>query len=297
MTSTAPHPRLLWLRDVLPPPWGGELAALLASPDIATAEDMRLRVGTPLTLRLGDRVCRGHMPLTPTVLGDLLLRLADGGLYAHRETICRGYITLADGCRVGVCGRATVEDGVVTAVSDVCSLCLRLAAPLPPSARALAGTVADLIPRDVGRSLLILAPPGAGKTTLLRALALTLAQRGRQVAVVDTRGELTPALARSGTSLDLLTGYPRRAGIDIALRTLGAEVILCDEIGDADDASALLAAQACGVPLVATAHGCDPAAVAERPSLSPLFAGGMFGAVVCLARVPGRAPTMRVVEL
>lgn len=289
----SPHPRLRWLAETLPPPWKGELQALLASPDAAPTEEVRLRVSSPVTLHTPVAHLHGRMPLTETALHDLLLHLCDGGLYAHRETICRGYITLADGCRVGLCGRATVEEGSITAVGDVSSICIRLPGPLPPSARDMAETLADRI-RDDSASLLICAPPGAGKTTLLRALALTLAHRGCQTAVVDTRGELTPMLTRSGAPIDLLTGYPRRAGIDIALRTLAAEVILCDEIGDADDASALLHAQACGVPIVATAHGADPDALAARPTLAPLFAGRFFGAVACLNRAPGQTPTMTV---
>lgn len=282
------HPRLAQLAEELPPPWRGELGVILEQ--AAGVEELRLRVGAPLALRAGGGWLRGRMPLTPLCLEELLTRFCEGALYAHREALCQGYVTLRDGCRVGVCGRATVEGGRVTAVSDVSSLCLRLPGALPPSAGEAAETIIPLLDAEAGcRSILICAPPGAGKTTLLRALALRLTRPpyARQTAVVDSRGELTPFLSRAGGTLDLLTSYPRRAGIEIALRTLGAEVILCDEIGSRDDAEAILDAQACGVPLIATAHGTDPDQLRRRPALHPLFEGGVFGACVSLERRPG----------
>ena len=282
--------RLSWLAGEMPPPWRGELAAMLEQAAAAEAEELRLRAGAPLGLRIGGGWLRGRMPLTPLCLENLLEAFCEGALYAHHDTICRGYITLRDGCRVGVCGRAAVEDGRVRGVGDISSLCLRLPGALPPSAAEAAGEILPLLDAEAGcRSILICAPPGAGKTTLLRALALRLSRpnSGRQTAVVDSRGELTPFLCRTGGTLDLLTGYPRRDGIEIALRTMGAEVILCDEIGSRADAEAILDAQACGVPMIATAHGLDPAQLCRRPALEPLFSAGVFGNCVVLERRPG----------
>ena len=286
--ETAVNERLARLAEVMPPPWRGELDALLARADVV--EELRLRVGMPLTLRTADGWLQGRMPLTPLCLEELLAHFCEGALYAHRESLCQGYVTMRDGCRVGVCGRAVVEDGRIRVVGDISSLCLRLPGALPSSAVQAAAELLPLLAAEEGcRSLLICAPPGAGKTTLLRALALQLSRSpvARQTAVVDTRGELTPFLHRAGGSLDLLTGYPRAAGIEIALRTLGAEVILCDEIGSRADAEAILDAQACGVPLVATAHGTDPDQLRRRPALQPLFAGEVFGACAVLHRKIG----------
>ena len=142
-----------------------------------------------------------------------------------------------------------------------------------------------------GEIVSVVGPSGAGKTTLLRALALHLAQppNARQTVVVDSRGELSPLLDRTRGMLDLLNGYPRRVGIEIALRTMGAEVILCDEIGSREDAEAILDAQACGVPLIATVHGTDSDAIRRRPALAMLFAHDVFGACVTLKRWPGEA--------
>lgn len=282
------HPQLMRLLEVLPPPWRGELEIMLRQS--VGVEELRLRVGAPLVLHTAAGRLYGHLPVTALCLEDLLTFFCEGALYAHRESLCQGYVTLRDGCRVGVCGRASVEDGRVSAISEVSSLCLRLPTTPPPSAFAAADEIIDML-ADGGwtSSVLICAPPGAGKTTLLRALALRLghAPHRRQTAVVDSRGELSPFLCRCGGAIDLLTGYPRQLGIEIALRTMGAEVILCDEIGSRADAEAILAAQACGVGLIATAHGSDPAQIRSRPALEPLFREGVFGGCVMLTRRPG----------
>ncbi len=286
--AEAVHPLLGRLADRMPAPWGGELAGLLATG--GCAEEVRLRLGAPIALRLGGGWTYGRAPVTAGMMEDLLDQFCEGALYAHRETICRGYVTLRDGCRVGIAGRASVEERKIVGISDVSSFCIRLPGEMPPGAELAAESLLPLLEADGGcRSLLICAPPGAGKTTLLRALALRLS-RGptpRQTAVVDSRGELTPFLCRSGGTIDLLTGYPRREGIEIALRTLAPEVILCDEIGDREDAEAILSAQACGVPIIATAHGADPDALARRPAMRTLFDADVFFACASIDRRPG----------
>lgn len=254
------------------------------------AEELRLRLGHPIGLRVGGRWRRGATPMTAHLLEMLLADFCEGALYAHRESLAEGYVTLRDGSRVGVCGRAAVERGAITGICDVRSMCIRLPGELPSGAAAAAAELLPLINENSdGRSLLICAPPGAGKTTLLRAIALRCSRPPgeRQTAVVDSRCELTPFLTQAGGALDLLTGYPRGAGIEIALRTLGAELILCDEIGSRADAEAVLDAQACGVPIIATAHGQDAEQLMRRPALAPLFAAEAFSAVVALSRGAG----------
>ena len=67
-------------------------------------------------------------------------------------------------------------------------------------------------------------------------------------------------------------------------RSLGAEVIVCDEIGDTADAAAILAAAGAGVPLVASAHADGIEALRARPPLRAPIEGGVFGAYIGIAR-------------
>ena len=80
------------------------------------------------------------------------------------------------------------------------------------------------------RGVLVYSPPGVGKTTLIRAVAARLAsgREARRVSVVDSRGELACGLSDAGLCIDILSGDPKAVGIEIAARTLGSEVIVCD---------------------------------------------------------------------
>ena len=61
-----------------------------------------------------------------------------------------------------------------------------------------------------------------------RSLSLGRFASGRRVAIVDERGELGGF--DLGPCADILRGYPKETGLEVALRTLSPEVIVCDEL-------------------------------------------------------------------
>ena len=101
---------------------------------------------------------------------------------------------------------------------------------------------------------------------------------------MDTRGELNVSLNDSSLNLDVMSGYPRDVGIEIAVRTLGAQLIICDEIGSMADARATLGAANCGVPLIASAHAASFSELLERPAIKILHRAHVFGKYVGLSR-------------
>lgn len=248
-------------------------------------EEIRLRRDRRASLTLLSRNLILDTSLDGVEIDGALTGMCSGSLYAYSDTINRGYISLPGGIRVGVCGRANCERDKMIGVHEISSLVIRI----PHKAKAVGEPVCRLLSEfDRTRGVLVYSPPGEGKTTLLRGVITRLSsgERPLRTAVVDTRGELTFSVGGEDLCIDVLSGYPRALGIEIATRTLSAEVIVCDEIGDYTEAMALVSAHNCGVPLIASAHAGSVDELLRRTGIMLLHEANIFGAYVGLHRAP-----------
>ena len=135
--------------------------------------------------------------------------------------------------------------------------------------------------------MLIFSPPGIGKTTALRSLVKRIGSGSDplRVAVIDERCEFIKE-ELSGCEVDLLRGYGKRRGIEIAARTMSPEILVLDEIGD-EDCEAIAGVVGCGIPIVATAHGASVDELCSRESLHRLIKNGYFDVFVGISYTGG----------
>lgn len=253
--------------------------------------EIRVRADGPSTITVGGVGYPLFYRASFAEVSELLIALAGGALYAHKDTIARGYIT-ADGIRVGVSGHARY-DGETVGIGEISSLVFRLG-----------GAVCDFGENLYKRwrergcpDLLVASPPMGGKTTALRALAAYIGsgRDARRVVIVDERCEFDAVEYREAY-VDILRGYRRAEGIEQAYRTMAAEIIMIDEIATADEAEALLAAHGAGVGLIASVHASSLSDVYNRVCLAPLLSAGVFGAAAVIRR-EGRAYGFELAEI
>lgn len=230
-----------------------------------TAFDIRLQTGQPVSIRTGTGVfyLKGQGNLTKNwqeaslqctagQMQELFMQLCAHSIFSHENEIRNGFVMVEGMYRVGISGTAVAEEGRIKNIRDISSLVFRIP-------REKKGCSAPLFHGNVdfSRGVLLVGQPSSGKTTLLRDIVQSLSFgtycASKRVAVVDERDEISGCY-NMGPCADILRGYPKSAGIELATRTLSPEVLVCDELSHTELESVTKTLYS-GVPLVASVHG------------------------------------------
>ena len=259
---------------------------------ISSLNEIRLRSKGRSSLVVSGRNVMLKSKISADELYSIFKRLCDMAVFAHKDDVCRGFISCEGGMRVGVVGTARYDSDKIVGISDVSTLAFRF----PSSECYFAPEVYREWQMRGGGGILVCSPSGGGKTTFIRAMAREVGRRGeKRVVVIDERCEFDHT-AYCDCAVDILRGYKRAKGIDIAIRTLSAEVIIADEIGTPEDAEALIEALGTGAEVIATAHGRDVTDASRRKYIRQLIEYGIFDKGVSIMRQRDRF-TYRLTEL
>ena len=193
-------------------------------------------------------------------------------LYAYEEELKQGFLTIQGGHRVGVAGKAIMEEQKVKGLSQISCINIRFAHQIT----GCADMVIPYVTED-GKlcHTLIISPPGCGKTTLLRDLVRQISDGwetfpGNTVGVVDERSEIAGCLHGIpqndlGIRTDVLDGCPKVEGMMLLIRSMAPEILAVDEIGGREDFAAMEYAMRCGCHLLATVHAGSLEELFQKP--------------------------------
>ncbi len=242
--------------------------------DYTQLQEIRLRVNAPLLCiyRNQEYYITNQGALTKDLaqswrihkkeIQETIEYIGNYSLYAYEEEVRQGFITIQGGHRVGIAGKAIVEQGCVRSLKYISFLNIRFS-------HEVKGCADLLMPYIVGdnqmKHTLIISPPRCGKTTLLRDCIRQLSNgtafsAGRTVGVVDERSEIGGSYLGVpqndlGIRTDLLDCCPKTEGILMLIRSMAPQIIAVDEIGSEEEAKAIEIALHTGCKLLATVHG------------------------------------------
>ena len=225
-------------------------------------------------------------------------RMCQSSVYAAQNDLCRGFITLPGGHRVGVCGKAAQRGGEIISLSDISSVNIRISREIKGAADRIIGLIWD------GRSLhntLIISPPACGKTTLLRDAARLLGGGlyNFKVGIADERCEIAAVsggvpLNDVGPLTDVYSNCPKPEGMEMLLRSMGPDIIITDEIGTKADEEAARHIINAGVKLICSAHAYDIEDLKRRDILSSLLNTHTFERIIVLSRRNGAGTVEKI---
>ncbi len=229
-------------------------------------QEIRIRVGRSILLKTRQADLIIDYQISTSEILQILERLCENSIYAYKNQICEGFLTVKGGHRIGITGTAVSENGQIINLKYVTSLNFRIAREIINCSNQLLKEIIDIENNSIYNTLIV-SPPGKGKTTILRDMIRNISNgineihfRGMTCGVVDERGEIA-AMYKGvpqndiGVRTDVIENISKSKGMKMLIRCMAPEVIACDEIGSKEDIEAIREAVTAGVKGIFTMHG------------------------------------------
>ena len=231
-------------------------------------QEIRIRCDRPIILKLRNFEIVIEYKVNESEILSILERLCNNSIYAYKNQICEGFITVKGGHRVGITGTAVIDNGKIINIKYITSLNFRIAREVLGCSLKILDKILDVKNNEVNNTLIV-SPPGKGKTTMLRDIIRNISNgipninfRGKTCGVVDERGEIAAMYHGVpqndiGIRTDVIENVSKAKGMKMLIRSMAPEVIACDEVGSKEDIEAIKEATISGVKGIFTMHGKD----------------------------------------
>ncbi len=236
--------------------------------------EIRIHKNSNLALIADSKNIKTDIFIDETTINEIFEALCDGSIYAHIETIKQGYISLGNGIRAGICGRASFEKNDICGICEINSINIRIPHNIENASHFLFSFLKE---SNFNKSVIIYSSPGVGKTTILRDLICKLSNSKDAIryAVIDSRNEITGCI-NDIDNADIYVSYPKGLAIELATKNMTPSLIICDEISSYEEAEQVLNSINSGVKLIATTHADSYEELTNKAILSRLFNGKFF---------------------
>lgn len=265
--------------------------------DFDQLQEIRIRVGKFIILQYdGQEVCinkEKKYRIHEKDIKEILEYISQYSLFAYEQELKQGYLTIEGGHRVGVTGKAIVENGSVKNLKYINGINIRVAHEKKGCAKKWIPYITE--EKKICHTLII-SPPRCGKTTLLRDLIRIASDGcsqliGGSVGVVDERSELASCYHGvpqndMGARTDILDACPKVEGMMMLIRSMSPQVIAVDEIGMEEDIRAMEYAIHCGCKMIASVHGYSLEEIRQKPVLKELIEKNIFERYIVMTNQP-----------
>lgn len=267
---------------ILPINLRNELQKIIKGNLIEALEEINIRAGKPVILRLSNR--NGKYDIVTEYMvsnGDIretLGYISDFSMYAYEEEVREGFLTIRGGHRIGISGKVVMENGNIKTIKNITSLNIRIARQV----KGCADEIMSAIMKEEFENTLIISPPCMGKTTLLREMVRLLSDRYKyKVGLVDERGEIAACHMGVpqndiGLRTDVMDGCKKDKGIMMLIRSMSPDIIAIDELGGEKDVEAIYTAGNYGGRVIGTIHGKSIEVIVKKQFVDDVISNGFF---------------------